>query len=322
MRRVLLDASDGNSLNISTLLGSRIPLVSLIQALAVSEHLSFRHAANVLGVSQSSVSTRVKLLEDDLGVMLFERHARGVRLTQAGKQFVDRVRTGICQLDHAIKSAGMQADGSEGEVRIGVHALLPGGFLDNLLSLYRKKYPGVQMEISEGVTQHALTQLRSGNVDIVFTPGHPNVPDLHSQNLWTERLMVAAPLGSILADKTGVSWSDLADQTFLVRVGGTGPQIYHHIISRLSDYWPRPSVVQQDVERGTLMSMVGQGFGITIVGEAASLVETPSVVFLPIIDEPEPASFSAIWSPHDRSSTLKNLLGLARKMSRSARRDQ
>ena len=63
-----------------TSLGSRIPLASLIQTLAVAEHLNFHRAANTLGVSQSSVSARIKALEEELGVVLFERNTRGVRL--------------------------------------------------------------------------------------------------------------------------------------------------------------------------------------------------------------------------------------------------
>jgi len=58
------------------MLGGRIPMASLIQTLAVAEYLNFYHAANSLGVSQSSVSARVKALEQDLGVLLFERHTR------------------------------------------------------------------------------------------------------------------------------------------------------------------------------------------------------------------------------------------------------
>ena len=87
---------------VPTSLGSRIPLASLIQTLAVAEHLNFRHAANALGVSVSSVSTRVKTLEEDLGILLFERHARGVRLTEAGRRFVEQVSVGVDQLDHAV----------------------------------------------------------------------------------------------------------------------------------------------------------------------------------------------------------------------------
>ncbi|AYV39179.1 LysR family transcriptional regulator [Aeromonas veronii] len=65
-----------NLVNVGILSG-RIPLISLVQFIAVAEHLNFRHAAKALGISQSSVSARVKALEDNLGVLLFERHARG-----------------------------------------------------------------------------------------------------------------------------------------------------------------------------------------------------------------------------------------------------
>lgn len=83
-----------NLVNVGILSG-RIPLISLVQFIAVAEHLNFRHAAKALGISQSSVSARVKALEDNLGVLLFERHARGVRLTDAGKPFSIRSLTSI-----------------------------------------------------------------------------------------------------------------------------------------------------------------------------------------------------------------------------------
>ncbi|MGC6594926.1 helix-turn-helix domain-containing protein [Escherichia coli] len=73
-----------NLVNVGILSG-RIPLISLVQFIAVAEHLNFRHAAKALGISQSSVSARVKALEDNLGVLLFERHARGVRLTASAR---------------------------------------------------------------------------------------------------------------------------------------------------------------------------------------------------------------------------------------------
>jgi len=71
------------------------------------------------------------------------------------------------------------------------------------------------------------------------------------------------------------------------------------------------------VERSTLLSMVGQGFGITLVGAANSLSPTSGVVFVPITDEPEPVVFSAVWSPYNRSAALRNLFALANDMKRS-----
>lgn len=102
------------------LLSGRIPMASLIQTLAVAEYLNFRQVANALGVVQSSVSARVKVLEDDVGILLFERHARGVRLTEAGRHFIKHVAAGVDQLDHAVMTAGMAASGEGGRLRIGI----------------------------------------------------------------------------------------------------------------------------------------------------------------------------------------------------------
>ncbi|MBD8908660.1 hypothetical protein MZTS_18510 [Methylorubrum zatmanii] len=95
-------------------------MTALIQVLAVAEHLSFHRAARVLGVSQSSVSSRVKALEDELGIVLFDRNTRGVRVIAAGRRFLDQVHEALGILDHAVKMARTQARGEEGELSITV----------------------------------------------------------------------------------------------------------------------------------------------------------------------------------------------------------
>lgn len=304
-------------LGIPTSLGSRIPLASLIQTLAVAEYLNFRHAANALGVAQSSVSARINALEEDLGILLFERHARGVRLTEAGQHFVERVTTGIGHLDHAVRTAGMVARGEKGSLRIGIYALVPGSFLANLLKQFREQHPGVEFEIVEGTARDSITRLRADRLDMTFVAGSPEFPDCHSRRIWSERLLAALPPRHPLADGAGVTWADLAGDTFIVRHGGTGPQAHDHIVLRLAGRFARLSILRFDVERGTLLSMVAQGYGVTIAGEATSPMLAPGVTFLPILDEPGPLAFSAIWSPHNRNPALGSLLDLAAKMSRS-----
>lgn len=303
-----------------TLLGSRIPMASLIQTLAVAEYLNFRHAANALGVAQSSVSARVKALEEDLCILLFERHARGVRLTEAGRQFVAQVTAGIDQLNHAVKTAGMAASGEQGRLRIGAHALIPGGFLAGLLAGYREDHPGIVIDITEGTARETMMQLRADELDIVFVAGTPEPPDFHARRIWAEPLVAALPDGHHLADRPAVIWADLAQETFLVRHGGAGPQAYDHILLRLAGQWPAPSIQRFDVGRSALLSMVAQGFGVTIVGRDTSLAPASGILFLPFSDEPEPVAFSAVWSPSNRSAALRNLLDLAGAMERQARK--
>ncbi len=302
----------------SLLLSRRIPMASLIQTLAVAEYLNFRHAAHAMGISQSGVSARVKALEEDLGILLFERHARGVRLTEAGRHFIERVATGIDQLDHAVRTAGMVARGEHGRLRVGIHALIPGSFLATLIESYRTLHPGIEVEIAEGTARESVIRLRANRLDLTFVAGSPEFPDCPARKIWSERLLAALPARHPLADGAGVTWADLAGDTFVVRQGGTGPQVHDHIVMRLAGNSPELSILRFDVERSTLLSMVAQGYGVTIAGEATTLLHASGVTFLPILDEPESFPFSAIWSPHNCRPALRNMLALAGEMSRSA----
>jgi Transcriptional regulator len=293
-------------------------MASLIQTLTVAEYLSFHRAAKALGVSQPSVSARIRTLEEDLGVRLFERSTRGVRLTEAGRLFVERVSVGVDQLDYAVKTAGMAASGECGRLRIGIHALIPRGFLAELIAQYREAHPCIEVEITEGTARDAVMQLRADRLDVAFVAGSPELPDCHSRLIWTEPLVAVLPEWHQLAGQPAITWADLTGETFLVRQGGTGPQVHDHIVLRLAGRWPAPSILRFDVGRGTLLSMVEQGFGITIVGAATSLLPTTGIVFLPFADEPEPVPFSAVWLSCNRNATLRNMLALAGKMSRPA----
>src|SRR5262245_2730825 len=84
---------------------------SVAEALLVAEHLSFRRAAAVLGIHQSAVSRRVRTLEDELGVSLFERHHTGVRLTNAGTHFFQEARDALRQLESAVEAATTAGSG-------------------------------------------------------------------------------------------------------------------------------------------------------------------------------------------------------------------
>jgi len=164
-------------------------------------------------------------------------------------------------------------------------------------------------------------QLRADRLDVVFVAGTPELSDCHSRRIWTEPLLAVLPDRHLLAERSAVTWADLAGETFLVRHGGTGPQVHSHIVLRHAGRWPAPSILRFDVERATLLSMVGQGFGVTIVGAATALLPTFGVALLPFADEPEPITFSAVWSPSNRSAALRNLLTLASDIGRIVRTD-
>lgn len=300
-------------------LGSRIALTSLIQVLTVAEYLNFRNAASALRVSQSSVSARVKALEETLGILLFERRHRGVRLTEAGRRFVAEVSIGIDHLDQAVRTARAVFNGAEGRLAIGLHTSVAFGFLADLRRRYRVAYPKIEQIIAEGKSSEMIAMVRDGKLDVAFVVGAVEAPDCHSREFWHEQLLIVLPADHALASTSAILWSDLASETFLIRNDGAGPQVFEHVVRRVVERERSPHTRHCDVGRDTLMHMVAAGEGITLANDAATHVPFPGVVFRPIVDEAEQARFRAVWSPHNRNPALKNLLDLATEMKRSTR---
>lgn len=292
-------------------------MVSLIQVLAVAEYLNFHHAANVLGTTQSCVSARIKALEETLGILLFERRHRGVRLTEAGRRFVTEVSVGIGHLDHAVRTAGAVSSGATGQVAIGLVSSVTGGFFATLRTRLRADFPEVGQEIMEGSSAQMVTLVRDGRLDVALVFDPVDAPDCHSRLLWSEPYLIALPAGHPMAGSGAVSWADLTPETFLLRVAGAGPQLFGHIVRRVAEQGHSPHVRCCDVGRDTLMHMVASGEGITLASETVRHMNAPDIVLLPIVDETEQARFSAIWSPQNRNPALLNLLNLAFEMSRS-----
>ncbi|TCP89725.1 LysR family transcriptional regulator [Rhizobium sp. PP-CC-2G-626] len=288
-----------------------------MQVLAVAECLNFRHAANRLGISQSSVSTRIKALEEDLGILLFERRHRGVRLTDAGRSFVAEVAAGIEHLDLAVKTAGAISTGMVGRLGVGLHSSIAAGFLADLRRKYREIYPDVELVIVEGRSTDTIRQVREGTLDVAFIMGAADADDCHCRLVWSEPFVIALPVCHPLATAESFGWLDLAPQTFLVRQGGAGPQLLNHITRRISEQNRTPHIRRCDVGRDTLMHMVADGEGATLTTEAATNVPFPGIAFRMITDETEQARFSAVWSPHNRSPALKNLLDLVGQTGKS-----
>lgn len=296
----------------------RIPMIALRQVLAVAEYLNFRHAANSLGVSQSCVSARIKALEETLGILLFERRHRGVRLTEAGQRFVAEVATGIGHIDLAVQTAGAISSGTEGRLAIGLHSSIAGGFLADLRRRYRSVYPAIEQSVVEGRSSETIAMVRDGKLDVAFVLGVVDPRDCRARRLWEEPFMLALPLDHLLASGQAVRWVDIAAEIFLVRHDGAGPQLQNHVVRRVSGLGQAARIRRCDVGRDTLMHMVAIGEGVTLTTAAASHLPFPGVVFRTLADEPEPAKFSAVWSPHNRSPALKNLLDLADTINRSA----
>lgn len=292
-----------------------VKLVSISQALLVAEHLSFSRAAQVLGVRQSAVSRRVQALEDKLGVSLFERDVSGVRPTEAGRRFLERARSALAEIDHAVKGAASAGRGAEGALRIGILSSVSGGYVRELLGGYRETHPAIDIDIVEGSASEHIARITERQLDVAFVTGTPPAAHCDTAVLCKARVFVVLSTRHPLAGEENIDWEALKDERFIVSRDAPGPEIHDYIVQRLADLGHSPSVERYGVGRETLMHLVALGFGISLISEAGTATRYPDVVFRPLAASADMLPYSAVWLPGNDNPALRRFLSLARSLS-------
>src|SRR5438093_298201 len=279
-------------------------LVSVTQALLVEEYLSFQRAATALGVRQSTVSRRVRQLEDELGVSLFERRRAQVRVTNAGAAFLQQAREALNQLDHAVRTANAAGTGAIGRLSVGILSSMATGFLRDLMQIYCSRHPKVAVEILERASANNVEAVLKRQLDVAFILGTTQASGCDSVRLWSEHIFVVLPANHALSERKEVGWADLRNEHFIIRQSAD-PALCKRITTRLADARHNPSVQQLDVGRETLMNLVSIGLGISLASEATTATLFPKVVFRPIVGNDELPPFYAVGLAHNDSPALR-----------------
>ena len=298
-----------------------INFISVAHALVVGECLSFRGAAKVLGIRQSSVSRGVRALEDKLGVSLFERHPSGVRITNAGARFLQQARDGLLQLDNAVRTAGAAGRGAVGRLNIGILSSMASGFLRELIEAYSARHPDVSIQVHEGNSAEQIALIRRRQLDVAFVVDATGSTDCDVAPLWKERLFVVLPHGHVLCDQKEVEWQVLRKEHFITRQPEHSPAVCERLTKRLSDGGHKPKVQKLDVGRETLMHLVALGLGVSLTSEATVASSFPDVVFRPIVGDDELVQFNAVWLSNNDNPALRRFLSLARAQAKQRKRD-
>ena len=290
-----------------------LTLVSVTQALLVGEYLSFRRVATILGVRQSAVSRRVRELEDELGVSLFERYHAGVRVTNAGARFLQEARTALLQLDHAVKTAAAAGSGTIGRLSIGILSSIAAGYLRELIRVYCSHHPDVDIQILEGASADNIAAVRKRQLDVAFIVDTSDAKGCETLPLWAERMFVVLPEHHALHERREIEWTDLLNEHLIVRQSERDPAFCERLTRWLTDNHAA-DVQRLNVGRDTLMHLVAMGLGISLTSEATTATSFPKVVFRPVAGDNELLQFSAAWLPHNDNPALRRFLSLARSM--------
>lgn len=299
-----------------------IDFVSLSQALLVADYASISRVARALGVNQAAVSRRIKSLEDRLGVSLFERQSNGVRLTVAGRRFVDRTRRAFAEIESAVRNAAAAGRGAEGVIRIGI---FPGPmpiFLTELVKDFREAHPNVGLDFVAGSMRERIAEVMGRSLDIAIIAGANLAPDCDTERLWSSRLCVVFPDNHVLAICEAVDWMYLRNEHFIFGSDSGSECFRDVIIQHIGSVDPRPTIENFPVCKEALFQLVALGLGVSLTSDACLPNYYSGVILRPLLGDDDWVDHSVVWLPENDNPALRRLLSMARvkaAQQRSAR---
>src|SRR5580698_3490510 len=234
---------------------------------AVAETGSFSRAAEQSHVSQPSLSQQIMKLENELGVRLFDRLGRSVRLTETGQTFLPRARAVLRELEAARGDVAEQKDSVGGSVTIGVIPTVAPYFLPERLTWFSRKFPQVRLTVVEEITPILLDQVRASKVDLAILALPIRGHEFESFPLLTERLFAALPASHRFAKRRTLALKDLRAQPFLLL--RDGHCFRDTAVAACDRARLHPQIIFESGQFSILLSMVGAGMGVPIVPERA-----------------------------------------------------
>lgn len=280
---------------------------------------SFRRAAADLGISQSTLSRRVQMLEHRLGFPIFERSREGVRLSPAGALFIREAVVGAKQLAQAARTAAATHRGDCGDLRIGIIAGLNDGHLRDAILEFRQKHSKVRLRILEGSIRDLAQALLLGTADIVVAFDWPELKGYQSVELWQESLFAVLPASHPLASRQTVDLRDLSTDTFLISAGGPGSAVENYLIRSFRDPKRKPILETHEVSRESLFNLVSMGYGITLTLSSSVRPDDNNLVFRMLLGEKNTVRSSAVHAEGNSDANLANFISVARAIRHPAR---
>jgi DNA-binding transcriptional LysR family regulator len=284
---------------------------------AVGEEQHFGRGAQRLRVAQPALSRQIQDLETELGFKLFERLSRGVKLSTAGKLFLEDARRILRQVEEAVGRAQRVASGQLGTLRVGViesmswHGVVPDSF-----RRCRERQPDVELQIKPQSSSEQIAAVRSGQLDagFVFT-----IADMDRELVQLEiamvNLMLAVPKSHPLARLKAARSRELSDASFIWFPRRESPHFYDRLMNAcFRGGLKSPRVVQEGVNEATILSLVSCGLGVAFVSSATRWRCPESVVLLSVDDLNLRLPFALVWRKDNASSLLATFVADVRAL--------
>ena len=260
-------------------------LRQILYFVAIAEAEHFGRAAQRLRIAQPALSRQMKLLEQQLGVALFDRLPRGVRLTAAGRTFLQRTRGLERQLADAAEAARAAAQGRQGSLRLTfIEAVAWHGLIPDALRLFRDAHPGVDLGLVAMPTGDQLAALRRGDSDAALVYNATSSDDLTALPLARHPIVLAVPADAPLARQGRATVADLQGQPLIGFQRRASPRFFDDVHARFRDLGFQPRYVAELMAETEMLALVSAGAGLALANSSQMHRPPTGVRFLPLQD--------------------------------------
>jgi DNA-binding transcriptional LysR family regulator len=275
-------------------LDALVPRLRQFAVVAREEHLT--RAAELLGVPQPTLSRSIARLESELGVPLFTRPGRAIRLTRHGRYLLDAAERSLAALAGPLERLTGEADPAGGRVALGFLHTLGDQTVPRLLKDFRATNALIRFALVQGSAHGLLARLRDGEIDLCLTSPLPRAPGVAARGLAEQRIDLFVPAGHRLAARrrTGTPLAEAADEDFIVMEPGYGLRAVADDLCRAAGFEPR--ITFEGEEADTARGLVGAGLGVSLLPATASSLADPSVVAVRITAPKAARTIGIAWA--------------------------
>ncbi len=282
--------------------------------IAVAEELNIGRAAARLHISQPPLTRQIQQLEEEFGAQLFLRTSRGVELTQAGEMLLRDARNIRDLMTQAVERVREAGQGKLGKMDIGIFG---SGILDvipKVLHAFRASHPDVQIALHTMSKKEQIEALRQHRIVAAFNRMLAPLPDISSETVLLEKIMVAVNNKHPIAGKSAISLRELDGLPLILFPSGARPSFIDKVWALCVAEGFEPKIAQEVGDAPTSIALVAAGFGLSLVPEAATSLSVPGVVYRPLQNAPDAViDLSCIYRTDETSPILQAFLQTIRE---------
>ena len=283
----------------------------------VGEEQHYGRASHRLRVAQPALSRQIQDLEEEVGFKLFDRLPRGVKLSVAGKLFLEDARRILQAVSEATARAAHVARGQSGTLRVGFtenaswHGAVPDSF-----RLFREQQPDAELQLQPAASLEQLDAIRSGRLDAGFANFMPKVdPELDQLAVAVHHLELAVPKRHPLTKLKKLRLRELTDALFIWFPRRASPAFYDRLMHECyRGGLKSPRILQEGLNEATILSLVSTGLGVGWVLGSARWRCPETVAILPVVDLNVPLRLSLAWRRDNTSPLLARFIGEVQRL--------